>query len=529
MPLASAVRRCALPTALPNERRLALIAMGGLVILTIVLRLVPLVFVPSINWWDEIFQSTEQAHRLVYGYGLIPWEFQLGVHSWLLPAAVAGLMEFARLFGDGPDYYLPLIAIACGALAAAPVVCCFQWCRRSFGLTGGLIGGLVVAVAPELVYFGARTLSEVITAHLLVIAVYLVFPGYRVESRRRLFAAGVLLGLVCLVRVQLAPAVAVIALWPASGAWPARRAALLTGALTIVLCGAALDWVTLGEPLASIWRYIGYNLYYGVSSDFGTEPWNYYLLGELGLWRGAMIFLLLAAGLGARRMPVLLAATVVIIVSHSVIAHKEYRFLYPAILTFTILAGIGMAQLALWMEQSLGRRGLDRRIAAAASSIIVLVYWGNFSFHVWTGSVMTALRYRMHDHLLAASFAGHMPGLCGIGMYGEQGRDWVKYGGYTYLNRPVPIFWPEDRRELVAAAPAFNTLFYTMSPPRELGFKAIRCFGRVCVAHRSGRCDAQPMPAMPFPKPLAGLAPAREDFKALPDRLAPPRTALGAP
>src|SRR6202162_3923652 len=158
-------------------------ALCGIVILAFTLRRIPVLIVPSLNWADEVFQTTEQAHRLVFGTGLVPWEFQLGTRSWILPGAIAGLMELSRLIGGGPEYYLPVIAGGCGLLAVVPVVCCFLWCRRWFGLTGAIIGGLSVAVAPELVYFGDRTLSEVVAAHLLVLAIYLLEPGYRVTSR----------------------------------------------------------------------------------------------------------------------------------------------------------------------------------------------------------------------------------------------------------------------------------------------------------------------------------------------------------
>ncbi len=47
-------------------------ALVGLVLLSIGLRLVPVLFEPSLNWGDEIFQATEQAHRVVYGTGLVP-------------------------------------------------------------------------------------------------------------------------------------------------------------------------------------------------------------------------------------------------------------------------------------------------------------------------------------------------------------------------------------------------------------------------------------------------------------------------
>jgi len=141
--------------------------------------------VPGLVWPDEIFQTSEPAHRPVYGSGLVAWEFQLGVCDWLLPGLVAGMMELSRIIGDGPDYYLPVIAIGFASLAAAAVACCFLWCRHVFGLSGALVAGLAVAFAAELIYFGARTLSETKAGHLLVAALLVIEPGYLVVSRRR--------------------------------------------------------------------------------------------------------------------------------------------------------------------------------------------------------------------------------------------------------------------------------------------------------------------------------------------------------
>jgi phosphatidylinositol glycan class B len=517
---ADGAHSASVPVPLRSEHPLAVAGLAVLLVAAIGLRLVPVIFVPSINWWDEIFQATEQAHRLVFGYGLIPWEFQLGARSWLLPGFVAGLLELSRAIGDGPDYYLPLIATTFAALGAVPVFCCFQWCRRRFGLTGAFLGAALVAAAPEMVYFGARVLSEVIAAHLLVVAYYLLEPGYTVNSRRRIMAAGALFGLVCLLRVQLAPAVAIIALWWVWGAWwRTRLVPLVAGGLVVlVLGGGVLDWATLGYPFASVWRYVLYNIFYGVSSGFGTQPWNYYLLGELGLWTGGAAFVVLLVGLGAWRMPVLLVAAVTIIAVHSGIGHKEYRFIYPAMQLTMILAGVGLAQLADWGATVLRRRGIERG-AVAASAVLVLGYWGVVAFNVWTGPTMLGLRQQLNNHISAAFMVARLPALCGLGLYGSEGRDWAGYGGYTYLHRPLPIYWPSDTSELVAEASAFNTLIYTIAPPRELGFETTRCFGPVCVAERPGGCAARPMAAMPFPDSLVDLAPPKDNFEAIPGRL----------
>ena len=287
-------------------------ALMSLILLAIGLRLVPIVFVPSMAWGDEIFQSSEQAHRLVFGTGLVPWEFQLGIRSWLLPGAIAGLMELSRLAGDGPDYYIPVIAAAFAALATTPVICCFLWGRRLFGVSGGWIAGAAVAVAPELVYFGARSLSEVVAGHLLIAALYILEPGYRVTSRRRLFDGGALLGLVFLLRIQLAPALIVVALWSNWREIRQRVPPMLAGAGAVLALAGVLDSVTLGPPLVSVWRYIVYNVYYGASSTFGVEAWNFYLLGELGVWGGAAATLLPLVAIAARRMPLPLSAAVMI-------------------------------------------------------------------------------------------------------------------------------------------------------------------------------------------------------------------------
>lgn len=42
-------------------------------------RLLPVFVFPGINHPDEVFQTVEQAHRLVFGSGLVPWEFIYGM------------------------------------------------------------------------------------------------------------------------------------------------------------------------------------------------------------------------------------------------------------------------------------------------------------------------------------------------------------------------------------------------------------------------------------------------------------------
>ena len=76
-------------------------------------------------------------------------------------------------------------------------------------------------------------------------------------------------------------------------------------------------------------------------------------------------------GLGARRMPVMLVTALAVVAVHSGFAHKEYRFIYPAILLFMVLAAFGLAELTSGAAQWLHRRGMRQGIATALSVAVL--------------------------------------------------------------------------------------------------------------------------------------------------------------
>jgi hypothetical protein len=211
---------------------------------------------------------------------------------------------------------------------------------------------------------------------------------------------------------------------------------------------------------------------------------------------------LVLATLGALRIPLLLVVAVSILAVHSAIAHKEYRFIYPAVLLLTVLGGIGLAQIASWARDWLIDRGKTKTIATLAGNAFALGWWCLASYQVWTGATLVGHRQRMHDSLAAASFVAQRPATCGIGLYGLNGEDWGIYGGYTYFHRPAPMYWPKDETALIAAAAGFDTLLYTQPPPQTLGFNTLRCIGEVCVAQRPGGCRSIPMTPIPVPDAL---------------------------
>ncbi len=453
--------------------------LAALCLLALLLRLLPTIIQPSLDWGDEIYQATEPAHRLVFGTGLVTWEFVAGIRSWLLPGAIAAILLPVRLVGGGPAIYLPAIAILFGALSLVPAIGTWLWCRRAFGAWPALAGASVAALSPELVYFGARTLAEVVAAHILIAALFVATSP--AETKARSSASGLLLGLAVALRPQILPAAAVLVLWPTLR----HRWRLVAGAAAALAVTSLLDWITLGAPAASIWRYVLVNLG-GASASFGSQPWYYYGLAEAAIWGVALPIPVALCVLGARRWGLPLAMAAMLVATHMLIGHKEHRFLYPALALAAVLAGIGLADVSTRLAKRLNTRPGPPAMACAMA-------WAALSTVIWFGPGLSQLRHRAQDTLEAANYAASLPEICGIGL-GPGPTAWVPYGGYTHLHQTVPLFWPATQAQFETEQAGFNLL---LSDHPEPSYTPLRCFGPTCVALRPGPCASLPADGMP--------------------------------
>ena len=162
----------------------------GILLLALGLRLVVATTFPTLAWPDEIFQTMEQAHRLVFGYGIVPWEFRLGARSWFFPGLLAAVMELGRPFGG--QGYLRAVQVALACLSLIPIAVVFSWAYRRHGMLAALVASIAATTSFELVYFSTRALTEVAAAHVVVAALYM--SSVDNPRRRQLLLSGVAFG-----------------------------------------------------------------------------------------------------------------------------------------------------------------------------------------------------------------------------------------------------------------------------------------------------------------------------------------------
>lgn len=447
---------------------------------------------PNLYWPDEIFQSLEQAHRLVFGYGITPWEFRVGARSWLLPGFLAAIMRGTAWMGPGSSGYLGAISVALAALSLAPVAASFAWGRQAGGTVHGVVAGAACAAWFELVFFAPKALSDVIAAHVLVLGLLLAGPPGEPRTRLRAIAAGALFGLAAMLRIQLAPAVALASFWTLRGS----RKEALVGMVPVVLLSGTLDWVTWSHPFHSYVESVRQNLVEGRSQRYGIMPWLAYAEMVGRTWGPALILLAPAALLGSRRRPDLAVIAALVVVAHVPIAHKEYRFIYPALMLLCILAALGTAEAVRWLQ-----RRLAPRWAAVVPAVAVALWAGlsverAFAFDTRaTGLSGTLGTETSHWRLLASTLEAFDAlavdrSVCGIGLFGV---GWAFTGGYAHLHRDVPIYemWRVDEYQRNAAA--FDV---TLAPARyraALMGRPERCWNDgFCLFRRAGGCEPRP-------------------------------------
>jgi len=470
---------------------LALICLGAVVV-----RALTFILQPDVVWPDETFQATEQALRLLTGQGMTPWEFQIGARSWILPGLALPWVAIGRALSTDPRTVYGLIGAVMIAVAVVNVWSAYVIGARIGRLQALFAAGLAAGWC-ELVYYSPHLLPDTVAGALLLAALALASGRH---EPRRLVWIGVLLGSAFVVRVQLAPAIAVVGLAACRGAVLKRGSWLAAGFLLPVAFLGGLDWLTWGAPFRSVLVYVRTNLG-GVASAFGVTPPLAYLGTERSIWGPALALIIATATLGAKRAPTTLAVALVVLFTFSAVGHKEPRFIYPALLPLFVTCGIGTVELA----QEIGRRLRAPQARRLVPWGLALV-WAAASAGAGLSAAMRPFWTRETDVLSALAAVNGDPAACGLGL---DAPEWV-LSGQSRLRRDIPLY---DGAEAPIAA--YNRLLRLPGPGRPLAAYAARrftqrgCYGSagVCLYQRAGGCasGAAPLRAVTAPAVRATL------------------------
>ncbi len=457
-----------------SDRRLLLSLLG----LAFLLRLcvVPII---GIHHFDELWQYLEPAYKIVTGRWVETWDFREGIRSWLVPMAVAPAVWLGlTLDPDGLMHvYLPRVEMA---LLSLTII----WSAWKLGLRisrlHAAMAALIAATWVEFVHFGPRTMSE-------PIAVALLFPAFVLiteDGRSKWALGGLLLGLAVMVRLQYAPAAALLALGGIWNRWDRLPWVIAGGTIGFAIDGFS-DFLAGEPPFHWITQNFSINFLQGRSADFGTSPWYEYLLDLLYYWKFAAGFIIVLAGVGARRFPILMIVAVANIIVHSLIAHKEYRFIFLSSAILVFLAAIGTADA---LKLTVARR-------PALTKLAIAVWLMSSGFLALVDPIRSDLR-NLAPLLTSLRIAGNSSSACGLATYGLRNEP---AAAYSFYNRETPIytFKGENAREdFLANSSRFNIVIARRASGSVIGsgYRLDRCAdptgSKLCIYRRKGGCTA---------------------------------------
>ncbi|MFZ4812651.1 MAG: hypothetical protein ACOYL9_15030 [Ilumatobacteraceae bacterium] len=500
----------------------------------------------GIFWPDEFYQITEPAHRWVFGYGFRAWEFQEGLRSWILPGVMGVVWAIVdRLGVDSGLGFMRLarLLVALGGVGA--VAAAITWAHRTRGSLAGLLAGVMLIITPFALLMNLHTFGETVAAALIMVAALAVPGGVAAAPHPRLVTlCGIAAGFAIPIRPQSVLLVGgfVVMLLVEGRRDTARRFAVPIGA--VIMLSGLIDWITWGVPFASFWRNFQFQLIEGGASKyFGSHPFTFFavhLPQTYGVFGVIVVMGLIAA---AWVIPKHVINVVAFVFVHSLIAHKELRFVYPVIPYATAVSAVGLSYLAQRIHLSVApppepvrpsakgtKKGGKRDAAAEPSAapprsttaplaivgVVITLFAvlgvvqarsltfgdaGNTVF--WDADASVWNNSAGWNQLL--SVAGQRTETCGVAIgSSNRGEGTILTGGFGYLHRDVPLY-SVDVAVIAAAPPELRTVNVILmaegiEPPPEYTMAATD--QGVAMLVRDGACDPVPREyTTDFPRP----------------------------
>lgn len=430
----------------------------------LILRLIFVFISNHIYYPDELYQSLEQAFRLVNGYGLSPWDFVYGLRSFAFPLLLSLPLNLAKMFqvtDPALYHYFPQIFLIFLSLSQIIAAYRMVW-HIAHNRRVAQYAAFIIAIWYELIYFSPRALTEMMSLNLFSFAIIALLgkkPKYMLGAS--CITAAIIfrpqLGLIgCLTAYPLIKKMH-------------HQIRLIMGALIAVIIFGTIDQWYLGHFLSHLMTNITISYGSGISDLFGSRAWWYYLASlsatSCGIW------LLGLPKLKGKAYNLLWYSLITTLILHSLIPHKEYRFIIISIPLWICLFTLNFHHVIRHQNNS-----KKNHLWSIALGIITLIsVSGLFNRLPYQSTAYgqplllsdpnTAVYYRLY----------HDPHLCAI--Y-DVTRNWVYTPGYYGLNREVPLYsadyppsnpnaishyiLPDNNFELKGFIKQFSTLEYTI-------------------------------------------------------------------
>lgn len=293
---------------------------------------------------DEYWQALEPAHKAVFGYGYLTWEWQYGLRSYLHPLLYMVPYWIAKLLGGGEDgegcyWYVLAAPKVVNALIAAVGDYYLYWLIQSRFRNDRLakLVSLMSLFSAWNWYCWCRSFSNSLELTLTIVALYYL----RIASVGKSL---VVAAFACLVR----PTNAIIWLYSLPCVfWRRPRYVILSVviAAAVLLLDGTINYWFYSRFKIPLWSFFKFNVADSLSSFYGVSRIDFYFLQAIPiLLLNYLPFFLY--GFMSTAWSDYKGLLLWYLLVFTAIPHKEFRFIYPMMPVLLTYSASGLLQLS---------------------------------------------------------------------------------------------------------------------------------------------------------------------------------------
>ncbi|XP_029935468.1 GPI alpha-1,2-mannosyltransferase 3 isoform X2 [Myripristis murdjan] len=300
---------------------------------------------------DEYWQSLEVSHNMVFTYGYLTWEWKAGIRGYSYPLFFACIYKILHLINYDSVYLLIWLPRVIQALLAAFADVKFYLLIRTMESPDVAKWTFFCHLCSWFTWYCCtRTLTNTMETTLTTLALlYFPLPGSKTHSSKKYLS---LVALAVIVR----PTALIVWLpllmyhfWQEE-----NKLRLIThhcipiGVLTVGI-STLIDCLFYDKWTLVQLNFLKFNILHGVAEFYGSHPWHWYFTQGFAVVIGPHLpFFLHGCTLASKRYRLLLVTIVWTITVYSLLAHKEFRFIYPVLPFCMVFCGISLANLKNW-------------------------------------------------------------------------------------------------------------------------------------------------------------------------------------
>eukprot|EP01018_Ginkgo_biloba_P025171 Gb_16626 [translate_table: standard] len=332
---------------------------------------------------DEHWQALEVAHRVVFGYGHLTWEWEKGIRSFFHPMVFAILYKILAIFKlDTPWSMIKAPRLLQSIFAAIGDLYLYKLARRFFGERVSQ-WALFCQMTNWFLFFAiTRTLSNSLETVLTTMSLF-YWPLNNFSYNEACYSpisrklAILIAAFSCAIRPTSAIVwlyVGIIHLYEAHDKLKFLILEVLPIGVIVLIGTCLLDRWMYGSWVLVPLNFLKFNFFSSGGDYYGTHPWHWYFTQGFP----AMVFTFLplsAVGIWLSKEWKLAGLIGWVLGLYSVLGHKEFRFVLPVLPITLMFAGYSLAE----MERHSSRRIL-RKLDETKSNGLSWQKWSSWKY-----------------------------------------------------------------------------------------------------------------------------------------------------